>query len=111
MDRRTRTRVLTLPQRSPAPLKSTMYLMCSDSGCEHRAPRCPNCDAGHVLVGERVASCTNLDCRRMPTVCPSCGLGVLRVMDGRFGPFWGCTEYGSKRSCRYKRDIASGVPI
>ena len=85
--------------------RSPMYLICSDSSCEHRAPRCPNCDVGYALVGERVASCTNQDCRRQPTVCPSCGLGVLRIIDSRFGPFWGCTEYGSKPSCQYKRDI------
>ena len=84
-------------------------LICSDSSCDHRAPRCPNCDAGYALVGERVASCTNQVCRRPPVVCPSCGLGVLRVIDGRFGPFWGCTEYGSKQSCRYKKDIESGT--
>ena len=85
--------------------RSPMYLICSDSSCEHRAPRCPNCDVGYALVGERVASCTNQDCRRPPTVCPRCGLGVLRIIDSRFGPFWGCTEYGSKPSCQYKRDI------
>ena len=90
------------------PSRSPMYLICSESSCDHRAPRCPNCDAGYALVGGRVASCTNQDCRRPPSVCPSCGLGVLRMIDSRFGPFWGCTEYGSTPSCRYKRDIRRG---
>ena len=89
------------------PSQNLRNLICSDSSCDHRAPRCPNCDAGYALVGERVASCTNQVCRRPPSVCPRCGLGVLRVIDGRFGPFWGCTEYGSEPSCRYKRDIES----
>ena len=89
------------------PSQNPRYLNCSDSNCDHRAPRCPNCDAGYALVGEQVASCTNQDCRRPPSVCPRCGLGVLRVVDSRFGPFWGCTEYGSKPSCRYRRDIES----
>ena len=89
------------------PSQSPRHLMCSDSSCDHRAPRCPNCDVGYALVGGNTASCTNQDCRRPPTVCPRCGLGVLRVIDGRFGPFWGCTEYGSEPSCRYKRDIES----
>ena len=93
------------------PSQSPIYLICSDSNCGHRAPRCPNCDAGYALVGGRVASCTNQDCRRPPSVCPRCGLGVLRMIDGRFGPFWGCTEYGSTPSCRYRRDIASGIRI
>ena len=89
------------------PSQNLRSLICSDSSCDHRAPRCPNYDAGYALVGERVASCTNQVCRRPPSVCPRCGLGVLRVIDGRFGPFWGCTEYGSEPSCRYKRDIES----
>ena len=91
------------------PSQSPMYLICSDSSCDHRAPRCPNCDSGYALVGGRVASCTNQVCRRPPTVCPRCGQGVLRVIDGRFGPFWGCTEYGSKPSCQYKKNIGKGI--
>ena len=89
-------------------LQSPWYLICCDSSCDHRAPRCPSCDAGYALVGERVASCTNRDCRLPPSVCPRCGVGVLRVIDGRFGPFWGCTEYGAKQSCPYKRNLAVG---
>ena len=91
--------------------RSPMCIICSDSSCGHRAPRCPSCDAGYALVGERAASCTNRDCRRPPSVCPRCGLGVLRVIDGKFGPFWGCTEYGAKLSCPYKRNIAGGGHI
>ena len=88
------------------PSHSPRYLNCSH--CDHRAPRCPNCDVGYALVGERVASCTNQVCRRPPTVCPRCGVGVLRMITGGFGSFWGCTEYGSKLSCQYKRNIVSG---
>ena len=91
------------------PSQNLGSLICSDSSCNHRAPRCPNCDAGYALVGGRVASCTNQVCRRPPTVCPRCGMGILRVIDGRYGPFWGCTEYGSKQSCRYKKDIGRGT--
>ena len=90
------------------PSQSRMYLICSDSSCDHRAPRCPNCGAGYAMVRGRVASCTNQTCRRPPSVCPRCGLGVLRVIDGRFGPFWGCTEYRSRQSCRYKKNIGRG---
>ena len=86
-------------------LRPPMYLICSDSNCDYRAPRCPNCDAGYALVRNRAASCTNRVCRRPPTVCPRCRSGVLRAIDGKFGLLWGCSEYGSKSSCRYKRDI------
>ena len=37
--------------------------------------------------------------------CPRCRRGVLQVINGRLGPFWGCTEYRSTPSCRYKKDI------
>ena len=37
--------------------------------------------------------------------CPRCRRGVLQVIKGRLGPFWGCTEYRSTPSCRYKKDI------
>ena len=87
------------------PSQNLRNLICSDSNCGHRAPRCPNCNVGYALVEERVATCTNQNCRRPPPVCPRCGLGVLRVIDGRYGPFWGCTEYGSTVSCRYKREV------
>ncbi len=91
------------------PSQNPRYLNCSHSSCDHFAPRCPNCDSGYVLVDERVASCTNQACRRPPTVCPRCGLGVLRMITGGFGSFWGCTEYGSKPSCRYRRNITHGT--
>ena len=43
--------------------------------------------------------------------CPLCRKGVLQVINGRFGPFWGCTEYRSTSSCRYKRDIGNGFTL
>ena len=37
--------------------------------------------------------------------CPRCHRGRLRVMNGSRGQFWGCTEYRSDPSCRYKKNI------
>ena len=37
--------------------------------------------------------------------CPRCREGRLRVRYSRHGPFWGCSEYSSKPSCRYTRNI------
>ena len=37
--------------------------------------------------------------------CPRCRRGVLQVMNGRLGPFWGCTEYRSDPPCWYKKDV------
>ena len=41
--------------------------------------------------------------------CPGCRKGVLQMINGRLGPFWGCTEYRSTPSCLYTRDIGSGT--
>ena len=37
--------------------------------------------------------------------CPRCHIGVLLVKDGIYGRFWGCSEYRSKPSCTYTRDL------
>ena len=34
-------------------------------------------------------------------ICPLCGVGVLRLKSGIYGPFWGCSEYWSTRRCQY----------
>ena len=44
-----------------------------------------------------------------PEECPGCRKGVLQMINGRLGPFWGCTEYRSTPSCLYTRDIGSGT--
>ena len=41
----------------------------------------------------------------LATKCPRCGRGVLQMIDGRRGRFWGCTEYRSTPPCRYTKDI------
>ena len=41
--------------------------------------------------------------------CPRCRRGVLQVIHGRLGPFWGCTEFRSTPSCPYKKDIVRGT--
>ena len=41
----------------------------------------------------------------LATKCPRCGRGVLQMIEGRRGRFWGCTEYRSTPPCRYTRDI------
>jgi DNA helicase-4 len=36
--------------------------------------------------------------------CPQCRKGWLRKVSGKFGPFYGCSEYPT---CRYTRDVAA----
>jgi DNA helicase-4 len=39
--------------------------------------------------------------------CPECKKGWLRQLDGKFGPFFGCSEYPI---CRYTRKVAAAEP-
>ena len=74
--------------------QSRRSLRCSNfPHCEHRAPRCPGCGEGYVLIVQRRAKCTNQACVLPQSPCPRCGMGVLRVANGRRGPFLGCSEY------------------
>ena len=41
--------------------------------------------------------------------CPRCRKGVLQVINGKRGPFWGCTEFRSGPPCRYKKNIGRGT--
>ena len=91
------------------PSQSRENLRCSNyPRCEHLAPRCPNCEAGYVVVAEGLSTCTNPACDRPPPACPSCGVGVLLLRSGRTGSFLGCTEYWSDPPCRYTENVESG---
>ena len=37
--------------------------------------------------------------------CPQCANGTLRMIDGKYGPFWGCSQYLTKPRCEYTRNI------
>ncbi len=37
--------------------------------------------------------------------CPNCKRGLLWIRDGRYGQFWGCSEYGSDPRCRYTENV------
>ena len=37
--------------------------------------------------------------------CPKCERGLLWIRDGRYGQFWGCSEYRSEPSCRYTENV------
>ena len=78
--------------------------------CQHLAPQCPNCKSGYAMVDRQnsPARCTNPACNRPPTVCPKCSMGVLLPKRSVYGPFWGCSEFESEPSCRYRENIESG---
>ena len=95
------------------PSQSGKNMSCSNyPNCEYLAPRCPNCNEGYVVVSKHMAEsrCTNPACDDpSPDVCPSCGIGVLLLQSGPYSSFWGCSEYWSKPSCRYKRSFDAAM--
>ena len=81
-------------------------LRCSNRPmCKHLAPRCRNCNAGYAVPARGRAKCTNAACARPPTVCPTCGVGVLVTRYGRYGQFFGCSEYTSDPPCTHTENL------
>ncbi len=86
--------------------QSGRNLRCSNHPmCRHLAPRCANCNAGYAIPADGRARCTNASCARPPTVCRTCGVGVLVTRYGRYGQFLGCTEYTSDPPCTHTENL------
>ena len=91
------------------PSQSRKNLRCSNyPDCEYLAPLCPSCEKGYAVIVKATATCmcTNPACDDPPSACPSCGMGILVVKQGRHGSFLGCTGYWSEPSCRYTEDAS-----
>lgn len=69
--------------------------------CDYRARRCDKCSKGYLIVAGNQAKCSNDACDASAHVCPECKVGVLRMIEGKYGPFWGCSEYQSEPPCTY----------
>ena len=77
--------------------------------CSPLRPSYPSRAARRVLTSCRFCNGQLPSLLKGDCVCPRCGLGVLQIIDSRRDPFWGCTEFRSEPSCRYKKDIESGI--
>jgi DNA helicase-4 len=59
--------------------------------CKHTLRACQRCGSGLQDQGPfRV--CENRRCDYVEPICPACG-GTLSLRKGRYGEFWGCTNY------------------
>ena len=89
------------PRGSLVPSMSGENLRCSNfPRCEHTAPRCPDCRLGYVTIRDGKGECSNLACHATPQICPRCANGILVPRSGNTS-FWGCSQFGTKPSCRY----------
>ena len=71
--------------------------------CAYQAPRCGSCAGGYMIIAGGQARCTNAGCGATARACPRCAVGMLRLIDGPYGKFWGCSEYYAEPPCTYRR--------
>jgi DNA helicase-4 len=74
--------------------------------CAHTASACPKCGIGYLDQNKRLGYfvCNNPRCGNVERQCPRCKTGRLVERNGRYGPFLGCTNYGSQK-CTYKEKL------
>ncbi len=85
--------------------QSAKNLRCTNHPlCRYLVPRCESCAQGYMVLLNGSASCS--DCGTVGEICPQCSIGILQRREGRYGPFWGCTEYFSEPPCLFSRDAA-----
>ncbi len=72
----------------------TFYKCSSNIACESKPRVCTKC--GSPSLDTRGQSiCNNEGCKETLKICSSCGR-PMKLRDGRFGKFWGCSGYGLK---------------
>ena len=72
--------------------------------CEYRKRACPNCGSGLLVKSEEGWRCR--DCTASIENCPDCD-GWIEVKMGRFGQFYGCSNWPR---CSYTRDFQRKSP-
>ncbi|MCP4143157.1 MAG: UvrD-helicase domain-containing protein [Chloroflexi bacterium] len=74
--------------------------------CEHTANACQKCGIGYLDKDRRIGYfiCNNPRCGNIERQCPSCRTGRLVERNGRYGAFYGCTNYGNQ-GCDYTEKL------
>lgn len=71
------------------------FLACTNYPlCDHKESTCPKCSGGMAQSG-RFRVCLNEQCGWWIPICPKCH-GELKSREGRYGKFWGCSNYRSE---------------
>ncbi|WP_136798705.1 UvrD-helicase domain-containing protein [Desulfosediminicola ganghwensis] len=75
--------------------------------CDCTPMKCPACKRYPMLKDGQVYRCTGPQCGHTAKACPvsSCKDGILVERKGRYGLFWGCSNYG-KTGCKGKGSIS-----
>ena len=76
------------------------YSCSTGPSCKIKPRLCSKCGAPS-LDNRESSICNNPECKHSMKICPKCGR-PLRLREGRFGKFWGCSGYGVKDDkCSY----------
>lgn len=71
------------------------YLCSTGQGCDvGKARVCTKCRAPSIDTRD-ASVCNNISCRNTMKICDKCGR-PMKIRDGKFGQFWGCSGYGIK---------------
>ena len=74
--------------------------------CNYKVNACARCGIG-LMVPEKTRNiyiCNHSTCNHIERICPRCKTGRLVERNGRYGPFYGCTNYHSIQ-CKYTENI------
>ena len=83
---------------------SRKNMRCSNSPqCDALYPACA-CQHGFLVRGAETIVCTNVECEEKTGICPECGIGILVRKRGRWGEFWGCSEFPRIPPCRHTQN-------
>lgn len=71
------------------------YSCSTGQGCDvGKARVCTKCRAPSIDTRD-ASVCNNISCRNTMKICDKCGR-PMKIRDGKFGQFWGCSGYGIK---------------
>ena len=70
------------------------YSCSSGFACPSNPRKCSKCGAPSI-DSRNESMCNNIACRHSIKICTVCGR-PMRLREGRFGKFWGCSGYGLK---------------
>ncbi len=76
--------------------------------CEGKLASCPECREGALVPSSGAAR--RLRCNRCAyetEVCPRCGRGHLRLKQGPYSEFWGCSRWNRGEGCNFTRRNAN----
>lgn len=85
--------------------QNSLFFGCSNYPiCDATMRPCIACGSGFLVSLGVNISCDNPRCNMKYEACPVCEDGMLVRREGKYGAFWGCTNFAS-RNCNFTRKI------